>query len=216
VIQAAGTGDDGLLRDQLAVSHDALRHEFAGFDFRILHIDGADAELLVAEQALIVVRHVVLDEQRRTFDSANLVGLVTAMVEIAVSDLAVIFLADRVIALANMHGHMDVRRQAFDCHVDGGNGGLDLVLLGYREKRLVDLDIPATGRRQHLEISVQQLSQIVHHLLDVAVMLVEGDLGQHQRPALTGRRVSAETILNSSASPRSTLSAIRVLQVAAG
>ena len=55
MIEAAGAGDDGLLRRQPAIGQDALRHDLPGLDLRILHIDGADAELLVAEAVLVVM-----------------------------------------------------------------------------------------------------------------------------------------------------------------
>ena len=90
----------------------------AGFDVRRLHIDRADAELLVAEQAFVVGRHVVLDQERVAIDPADEVGLVAPRVEIAVPDLSVIVRPDRVVALADMHEHVDVVGQAFDGHVD--------------------------------------------------------------------------------------------------
>ena len=71
------------------------------------------------KQSFVVVRHVVLDEIGRAFDLADEIGLVAAGVEIAVPDLRVVFLADRVVALADVRRDMDVVGQALDRHVDG-------------------------------------------------------------------------------------------------
>ena len=76
---------------------------------------------------------------------------------------------------------MDVVGQAFDREVDRVDRRLHLVFVGHREQRLVDLDVLAAGRDQQLEIVAQQLAEIVHHLRDVVVVLVVGDLRQHVR-----------------------------------
>ena len=96
----------------------------AALDLRVLHVHRADAELLVAEQSFVVVRHVVLDEIGRAFDLADQVGLVAAGVEIAVADLPVVFLADGVVALADVRRDMDVVRQALDREIDRVDRGL--------------------------------------------------------------------------------------------
>ena len=63
----------------------------------------ADAELLIAQPILVMMRHVVLDQKRRALDTANEIGLVTPSVEITMTDLSVVFLADGIVALTVMH-----------------------------------------------------------------------------------------------------------------
>ena len=58
-------------------------NQLPALDVRGLHIDGADAQLLVAEQTLIVRGHVVFDQIKVAIDLANKIGLVAAGVEIA-------------------------------------------------------------------------------------------------------------------------------------
>ena len=88
------------------IGFDAVSHLLSGLHVRVLHIDGADGKLLVAEQAFVVMRHVVLDEKGVAIDPADEIRLVAARIEIAVADLAVIVRTDRVIALADMdHAH---------------------------------------------------------------------------------------------------------------
>ena len=106
----------------------------------------------------------MLDEIGGACDPAHLVGLVAADVEIAMADLAVIFLAHGVIALADMDGDMDVVGQALDGEIDGLDPRRGLRLVGHGEQRLVDLDVPAAGVGQHPEIVAQQLAEIEHHL----------------------------------------------------
>ena len=108
VIKAARTGYDGLLRRQPTVGRDPVGDQLPALYIRKLHIDGADAELLVAEQSFVVRRHVVLDQIEVTIDPANKIGLVATSVEIAMPDLAVIVRSDGVIALADMYAHMHV------------------------------------------------------------------------------------------------------------
>ena len=127
-------------------------------------------------------RHVVFDQIGRALDPADEVGLVAADVEIAMADLRVIFLADGIIALADVHRNMHVVGQALDREIDGLDRSRDLVLVRHREQRLVDLDVLAARLDQHAEIVPQQLADIGHHPGDVAVMLVVGDLRQHVRP----------------------------------
>jgi hypothetical protein len=65
-------------------------NQLPALDVRGLHIDGADAQLLVAEQTLIVRGHVVFDQIKVAIDLANKIGLVAAGVEIAMPDLPVV------------------------------------------------------------------------------------------------------------------------------
>ena len=90
----------------------------AGLNVRRLHIDSADAELLVSEALLIVRRHVVLDQIAIALDAANEISLVAADIEVAMADLPVIIGADRVVALTDMHHDVHVLGQALDAHVD--------------------------------------------------------------------------------------------------
>ena len=90
------------------VRPDPISHLLAGFDIWRLDVDRADTELLVAKQALIMRRHVVFDQVRVAIDSTDQIRLVTPSVKIAVSDLSVIIGPNRVVALADVHEHMDV------------------------------------------------------------------------------------------------------------
>src|SRR6185437_7521079 len=90
VIEAAGASDQGLFWREPPVGLDPIGDELGRLDVRRLDIDGADAELLVPEQALIMARHVVLDEEAVAFDPAGEVRLVSSHVEVAVTDLAVV------------------------------------------------------------------------------------------------------------------------------
>ena len=90
--------------------YDLLR----GFNIGRLNIDCADAELLLAEKGLVVRRHVVFDEITITIDLTNKICFITAMVEVAMTDLSVVIGANGVIALANMHHDVHVVREAFD------------------------------------------------------------------------------------------------------
>ena len=110
-----------------------------------------------------------------------MVGLVAADVEIAVADLAVVFLADGVVALADVGRDVHVFGQVGDRQIDGVDRGADLGIVGHGEQRLVDLDVAATGLDQHVEVVAQQLARVGHHVGDIAVMLVVGDLAQHVR-----------------------------------
>ena len=56
----------------------------------------------------------MLDQIRVTLDLADQVGLVAAGIEISVADLPVIIGADRIVALADVHGHMDIFGKPFD------------------------------------------------------------------------------------------------------
>ena len=143
---------------------DPLRDLLAGLDIRGLHIDRADAELLVAEAAFVVRRHVVLDEEGVAIDPADQIRLVAPGVEIAVADLSIVIRAHRVVALADMDEHMDVVGQTFDRHVDDVDGGADLFVARRREIRLVDLDMLAARLGQLPEVLVQQLAEVGHHL----------------------------------------------------
>src|SRR6185437_6195899 len=62
MIEATRAGYDGLLRFQPTMCCDPVGDQLATFDVRGLHIDGAYAELFVAEQTLIVGSHIMFDE----------------------------------------------------------------------------------------------------------------------------------------------------------
>src|ERR1700681_4529123 len=62
VVEAARAGHDRLLGCEPFMHLNAFRDRFAAFDFGILDVHRPDAELLVADQALVVRGHVVLDE----------------------------------------------------------------------------------------------------------------------------------------------------------
>jgi len=96
--------------------------------------------------------HVVLDEQRGAFNPAHDIRLVAADVEIAVADLAVVFLAHGVIALTHVGGDVNVVRKVRNREVDRIHGRPHFVIVGHREQRLVDLDMFAARRGEHLEI----------------------------------------------------------------
>jgi hypothetical protein len=98
-----------------------------------------------------------------------------------VADLGVVLLADGVIALADVGRDVNVLRQALDRHVDGLDRGRHLAVVAHGEQRLVDLDVLAARFGQKAEIEVQQLAEIGHHSLDVVVVFVKRDLGQHVR-----------------------------------
>ena len=124
---------------------DPLGDLLSRLDVRRLHVDRADAELLVAEQSFVVRRHVVFDQVRVAVDPADEVRLVASRVEVAVSDLTVVVWADGVVALADVNGDVDVVRNSLDGLVDDVDGRGDFVLGGRREVRLVDLDMLAAG-----------------------------------------------------------------------
>ena len=132
MIEAARAGYDGLLRRQPTMCCDPVGDQLAAFDVRGLHIDGADAELLVAEQTLIVRRHIVFDEIEVAIDLANKIGLVTTSVEITMPDLSIVVGSDGIVALADMYAHMDVVRKIFDHLVDHIDGRSNLALAGRR------------------------------------------------------------------------------------
>ena len=128
MVEAARTGYDGLLRRQPTMRCYPVGNQLPALDVRGLHIDGADAELFVAEQSLIVRGHVVFDQIEVAIDLANKIGLVATGVEIAMPDLAVVIGSDRVVALANMHAHMHVVGKIFDHRIDHINGGSNFAL----------------------------------------------------------------------------------------
>src|ERR1700681_2366538 len=133
MIEPARTRDDGLLRGKPFVRLDPRRDRLSGLDLGVLHIHGADADLLVADQPFIVGRHVVLDQIRGALDLANKVGLVATMVKISMANLTVVLLADGVVALAHMHGYVDRIREALDREIDGTDRGPYLLIIGYGE-----------------------------------------------------------------------------------
>src|SRR5215475_9344706 len=96
---------------------DAFGNRLATFDFGVLHVDSADAELPIAEVSFEMMSHVVLDEIGGARDLADKIGLVTADIEITMADLSVVFLADRIVALADMHRHMNLVGNAVDREV---------------------------------------------------------------------------------------------------
>src|ERR1700732_1217460 len=108
MVESARAGHDGLLRGKPSMGTYARDHGLAGFDLRILDIDRSDPDLPVTEQSFVMRRHVVLDQIRGTFDFANEVCLIAAIVEVSVADLSVIFLADRVVPLADVHRDVSV------------------------------------------------------------------------------------------------------------
>src|SRR5271166_1418502 len=102
MIEAAGTGDQGLLRRKPTMRSDAVSNLITAFDIWILHIDRANAQLLVTQQTLEMRSHVMLNQITVAFDFADQIRLVPARIEIAMTDLPVVIGADCVIALADM------------------------------------------------------------------------------------------------------------------
>jgi hypothetical protein len=150
-----------LLRCEPTEYLDAARHQFSRLDFGILHIDCTDAELPVAQSALVMMRHVVFDQIGRASDVTDLIRLIASGIEIAMANLPIILFADRVITLTNMHRNMDLGRQAFDRRIDRLDRGGNLIFAGHREQRLVDLNIPAAGVGQQNEAEIGRLQNAI-------------------------------------------------------
>ena len=106
---------------------DPLDHLLSGLDIGGLNVNGADTKLFVAKVLLVVRRHIVFDEIAVTLNFTYEIGLVAALVEIAVADLSVVVRADGVIALADMDHHMNIIGQSLDRHVDRINRRADLL-----------------------------------------------------------------------------------------
>jgi hypothetical protein len=123
MVEAARTCNDRLFRREPPTFLDAGNDRFSTLDPRVLHIHRTDTELLVLEQPFVMVRHIVFYQVGGTFDFADKIGLVSTGVEIAIPDLAIIFFADSVIALANVNRNMDVFGKVFDCQIDSIHGG---------------------------------------------------------------------------------------------
>ena len=117
----------------------------SAFDLWVLDIDGADAKLFVAEQPFVVMGHVVFDQIRRAINLADKVRLVAAAIEIAMTDLRIVFLADGVVALADVGRDVDIVGKIRDRHVDGVDSTLHFAVISHREQGLVDLDMLAAG-----------------------------------------------------------------------
>ena len=127
-------------------------------------------------------RHVVLDEEAVALDGCGDVGLVAAGVEVAMADLAIVIGADGVVALADVDQDVHIVRQALDRDVDRLHRGADVLVVGDREIRLVDLDVLAPRLSQKREVRVQQLAEIGHHPRQVMVVFVIRDGRQQMRP----------------------------------
>lgn len=100
------------------MSPDAVSNSFAGLNIRCLNVDGSNPQLSIPQVTLKVRGHIMLDQIGIAFDPANQVRLVAPFIEIAVTDLAVVIWANRIVALANMDGHMNVVGNIFDDQID--------------------------------------------------------------------------------------------------
>src|ERR1700738_2913897 len=108
MIKAARAGDDRLFGREPSMHFDPVNHLLSGLDVWGLHVDGADAKLLVAEVLFVVRRHIVFDEIAVTIDLADKIGFVSSLVEIAVADLSIVVGPYCVIALADVNHDMNV------------------------------------------------------------------------------------------------------------
>ena len=147
VIKAARAGDYGLFRRQPFVLADARGNGFAAFDLGVLHVNRTDAELVISQQPFVMPRHIVFDQIRGRTDLADQIGLIAARIEIAMADLAIVVLADRVVALTDVGRGVNVPRQPLNRPVDGVDRRIDFGIVRQREQRLVDLDMPTAGAR---------------------------------------------------------------------
>src|SRR3984893_3614439 len=161
----------------------ACGNGFTTLDLRVLHVDGADAELLVPQQPLEMRRHVVLDQKGGARNFADQISLIAANIEIAVADLRVVFLADSVIALTDMDRNMDGGGEPFNGGIDGLDRTPDFIILRHREIWLIDLNVPAARLSEHLEIVPEKLGNISYHPSKIVIVLVIGDLCQEIRPS---------------------------------
>src|SRR5215472_1166845 len=164
------------------MGRDAFGYQSAGLDVRGLHVDRADPQLLVAEQTLEMVGHVVFDQIRMAIDSAYQVGLVAADVEVTVADLPIVVGPNGVVPLADMDGDVDVVGQPFYREIDRIHRGADVLIACRRKIGIVDLNMLAPGLRQTAEVVVEQLTQIEHHLAEITVIFVKGNCRQQVRP----------------------------------
>ena len=155
MIEAAGAGDDRLFGREPSMRFDPLHHLLSGLDIGGLHVNGADTKLFVAKVLLVVRRHIVFDEIAVTLNFADEIGLVAALVEIAVANLSIVIRAHGVIALADMNHHMNIIGQSFDRHVDRIDRRADLLVTGHREVGLVDLDMLAARFGQAPKVLMQ-------------------------------------------------------------
>ena len=73
-------------------------------------------------------RHIMFDEIEVAVDLTDEIGLVTASVEITVTDLSVIVWSDGIVALANMHADMHVVGNILDHLIDHANCGRNVTL----------------------------------------------------------------------------------------
>ena len=126
----------------------------ARFDIGSLDIDRADAELLVSEHAFKSICPVMLDKNRSAFDLADQVGLVAAGIKISMPDLPIIMRADRIVALADVDGHMDVFGKSLDRQIYCLDRGAHFVVARRRQIWLIDLDVLAARLGQSVEILV--------------------------------------------------------------
>ena len=62
----------------------------SGLDIGGLNVDRADTELFVAKALLVVRRHIVFDEIPVTLNFTYEIGLVAALVEIAMANLSIV------------------------------------------------------------------------------------------------------------------------------
>ena len=97
---------------------DAVSNLITAFDIWILHIDRANAQLLVTQQTLEMGSHVMLNQITIAFDFADQIRLVPARIEISMTDLPVVIGADCVIALADMDQHMNILWKPLDRDVN--------------------------------------------------------------------------------------------------
>jgi hypothetical protein len=118
--------------------------------------------LPITQQSFEVIGHIILNEIRGATGFANFVGLVPPRIEIPMTDLSVVFLAHGIVALASMHGDMDVVRQPLDRGIDRIDGGVDFLLIGHAEQRFINLNVHAASRGEALKIEPEQLAQIHH------------------------------------------------------
>jgi hypothetical protein len=163
MIETARTRHDRLLGCKPWVSADSPGDRFAALDLRILHVNRADTELLVAQQSLLMWRHVVLDQIRRAIDVADKVRLVATGIEVTVANLRVVFLADRIVALADAHRDVDIIGNVLDLKIDRVDRRPYLVFIGHCEERFIDLNVLAACRNQLFEVIMEQLAEIGHH-----------------------------------------------------
>jgi hypothetical protein len=68
MIEPTRAGDNDLFRRPPAVSGDPICNDLSGLNVRCLHIDGADAKLLVAKQTAVMWCHIMFDEIEVAFD----------------------------------------------------------------------------------------------------------------------------------------------------